>query len=112
MPDQATPSLSSSTTAGSGSDQWPVEAADFVVRTVGTVRDKTTGPIILGARILVFGLFAIAMAMVVAVVVAIALVRVLTVYLPGNHVWLADLIIGGVFTLAGIALWTQTRPRD
>jgi hypothetical protein len=112
MPEQATSSLSSSSTGGTAADRWPVEAADFVVRTVGTVRDKTTGPVIFGARALVFGLFAACMGVIAALLSAIALVRVLTVYVPGNRVWVSDLIIGGVFTLAGLGLWTQTRARD
>lgn len=110
MSDQApaAPSVSPST---STTDRWPTEATDFVVRTIGTVRDKTTGPAITGARVLVFGMFAALVATVALVLGAIALVRLITVYLPGGGVWAAYLIVGGVFLLAGTALWTRTRSR-
>jgi len=106
------PEKASSPATGITSDQWPAEAADFVVRTVETVRDKTTGPVIKVVRGAVFGLLAAFMGLLAFVLFAIALVRVITVYLPGNKVWYADLIVGGLFTVAGIALWTQTRARD
>ncbi len=112
MPPPTTSPSPSVPTKASTTDQWPSEAADFVVRTVGTVRDKTTGPAITAARVLVFGAFAGLVALVAVVLFAIASVRVLTVYIPGNKVWYADLIIGGVFTLAGIVLWTRTHPRN
>ncbi|HVX19169.1 MAG TPA: hypothetical protein VHA73_14150 [Acidimicrobiales bacterium] len=108
MPDSVT---SSPAKSAAGSEQWPSEAADFVVRTVGTVRDKTTGPAIKGARAAVFGMFAALVGLALLVLFAIALVRVITVYMPHEKVWPADLIVGGVFSVAGIALWTRTRAR-
>ena len=33
---------------------------------------------------------------------AITLIRLLTVYIPGNRVWVSDLIVGVLFVAAGI----------
>jgi hypothetical protein len=46
------------------------------------------------------------------VLLAIAAVRLLDVYLPDawvgeDHTWVAHLITGGLFTIAGMALWSQ-----
>jgi hypothetical protein len=56
---------------------------------------------------------------VVAVFVAISAVRALDVYLPDSvfgdhHTWLAEALIGAVFTIAGMALWSRrkTRPAE
>ena len=52
----------------------------------------------------------------VAVLLAISAVRVLDVYLPDavvgeQHTWAAHLVVGGIFTLAGMVLWSRRRPR-
>lgn len=91
---------------------WPVQAADTIERVVGSVRDKTTGPAITAARWLVYGTFALLVAAVVGVLLAIAAVRALNVYLPSEvfgheHTWLAHTIVGGVFAIAGMLLWSR-----
>jgi len=43
------------------------------------------------------------------VVVTIALVRLVDVYLPGE-VWSAHLLIGVIFTLAGLLVWRKRYP--
>ena len=95
---------------------WPAQAADAIVRTVGAVRDKTTGPAITAARGLVYGTFALLVGTVVAVFVAISAVRALDVYLPDaafghQHTWVAHAFIGAVFTLVGMFMWSRRRPR-
>ena len=47
------------------------------------------------------------------VLTAIGLVRLLDVYLPSG-VWVADLIIGGIFTFGGLFLWRRAwqQPRS
>lgn len=110
MPEPASPSSRSSTPAGSA-DRWPTEATDFVVRTVGNVREKTTGPAITAGRAAVFGMFAAIVGLTALVLFAVALVRIITVYMPDERVWPADLIVGGVFCLLAAVLWTRTRAR-
>jgi hypothetical protein len=99
----------------SGSD-WPAQAADAIERAVGAVRDKTTGPAITVARGVVYGTFALLVGSVVAVFVAISAVRALDVYLPDaafgdEHTWAAHAIVGAVFAIAGMALWSRRKPR-
>jgi hypothetical protein len=96
-------------------DDWPAQAADTIVRVVGQVRDKTTGPAITAARGVVYGLLAAVLGGACAVLLAIAGVRVLDAYLPDavvgeDHTWVAHLLIGAAFTIAGMFLWSRRRP--
>lgn len=91
---------------------WPAQAADTIERVVGSVRDKTTGPAISIARWVVYGTFALVVGTAVAVLLAIAAVRVIDVYLPDawvgeEHTWAAHLLVGAVFTLVGMVLWSR-----
>ena len=93
-------------------EDWPAQAADTIERVVGSVRDKTTGPAITAARWVVYGTFAAIVGLVVAVMVAIAAVRALDSYLPDSvfgeeHTWAAHLIVGAVFSLLGMFLWSK-----
>ena len=94
---------------------WPEQAADTIVRVVGQVRDKTTGPAITAARGVVYGLLAALLGTACLVMVSIALVRVIDVYLPDDvfgedHTWVAHAIVGAVFSIVGLALWRKRRP--
>ena len=48
----------SSSSTGMIPAEWPVQAADKIVETIATVRDKTTKPALTAARGLVYGLVA------------------------------------------------------
>jgi hypothetical protein len=96
---------------------WPAQAADTIERVVGTVRDKTTGPAITVARGVVYGLFALLVGTAVAVMVAISAVRALDVYLPDavvgeQHTWAAHLVVGAIFSVAGMFLWSRRSADD
>ncbi|HYF47133.1 MAG TPA: hypothetical protein VD926_13040 [Acidimicrobiales bacterium] len=88
------------------SEDWSDQAADTVVKVVDAVREKTTGPVLTVARAIVYGLIGLFAVLVALIVLTIALVRVVDAYLPGE-VWSAHLLIGGLFTLAGLFLWTK-----
>ena len=94
---------------------WTVQAADTIESVVGSVRSKTADPLVTVARGLVYGLLAAIVGTMALVLVAVAAVRVLDVYLPWHpqdrRVWSADLIMGGVFVLAGMFLWSRRRRR-
>jgi hypothetical protein len=97
-------------------DDWPAQATDTIVRVVGTASDKVTGPVTTAARALVFGLFAAILGVTALVLVTILAVRVLNNYLPDeyvgeDHVWLAHLIIGMLFSLAALVCWSKRKPR-
>lgn len=93
---------------------WPAQAADAVERAVASVRDKTTGPVLLVARAVVYGLIAAVVGLVLAVLFSIAVVRMVTNYLPESvfgteRVWAAHLIVGLAFVIAGAVLWSRRR---
>ncbi|MGH9269040.1 MAG: hypothetical protein ACRD0D_12805, partial [Acidimicrobiales bacterium] len=53
----------------------------------------------------VYGLLAVVMATTALVLFTILGLRLLNAYLPGD-VWAAYLLLGGLFTLAGMLLWS------
>lgn len=97
---------------GLGGD-WPAQAADTIVRVVGQVRDRTTGPAITAARMVVYGLLAGILGLICLVLLVIGLVRVLDNYVVGEgNTWLAHFIVGALFTLLGALLWSRRRAPD
>lgn len=82
---------------------WTVQAADTVERVVTGLRDKTTIPLTVVARALVYGLLAAVMGIATLVLVVVGLLRAVDVYLPGE-VWSAHLLVGGIFTVVGAFL--------
>lgn len=108
----------SSPSSGVDTHDWPAQAADTIERVVGSVRDKTTGPAITAARALVYGMFALLVGVMVAVLLAVGLVRFIDAYLPDSvfgdqHVWAAHGIVGLLFTLIGMFMWSRrTGPAD
>ena len=90
-------------------EDWPKQATDGVVRVVDAVRDKTTGPVINVATVVVYGLVALTAASVLAVLLAIAAVRGLTLLL-WDRAWAAHLSLGLLTTLGGFICWAK-RPR-
>ena len=98
-------------------DDWPAQAADTVVRLVGQVRDKTTGPAITAARAIVYGLLAGLLGLTAGVLMAIGFVRLLDAYLPSSvfgdtHTWAAHLVLGVVFSGSGLFLWRQRHAKS
>jgi len=108
MPEPAAPKPSLLPPSSVGPDDWPVQAADALERLVTTVKRKTTKPALTVARFLVYGTLAGILGLAALVLFSAGLVRLLDVYLPGN-VWKAHLITGGLFTLAGLGIWTKRR---
>ncbi len=93
-------------------DDWPVQATDQIVKTVGTVRDKVTGPIQTFARGIVFGTFALILGVVAFTLFLILAVRLLDNYLPDavfgeDHVWASYTILGLIFSLVALVLWNK-----
>jgi hypothetical protein len=85
----------------------PVRAADRVDQLVELLRDKSVRPLTLAARVIMFGIIVFAAAVVTVTLVSITLVRILTVYAFDGRVWLADLVVGLFWVLAGLLLWWQ-----
>ncbi|MCU1497608.1 MAG: hypothetical protein JWM47_1561 [Acidimicrobiales bacterium] len=89
--------------------EWPAQAADKIVETIGTVRDKTTKPALTAARAVVYGLLAGIVGTAALVLLMIMVIRFAANYapMPGPQgtVWpiysvLAVIMIaGGLFLL-------------
>jgi hypothetical protein len=104
---QPTPSPSS------GGPDWPTQVADRIESVVGLVRDKTTVPVVKGARWLVFAPILAAMALIIFVIAVIGLVR-LHIFLPfepeGRKLYVTYAALGAIFLLVGAFLWRKRRP--
>jgi hypothetical protein len=89
-----------------GTGDWASETADRLEQLVTTIRSQTTDRLVKIARILVFGLLAAIMGAMAGLLVVIALVRALDRLIP-QEVWLTYLILGAIFTGAGLFLWSK-----
>ena len=101
-PSKAVPSVPST-------GDWPAQAADLIVNTVETVRDRTTDTILTVARVAVFGLLAVVLGLVAIVIALIALIRLLDVILPSS-VWLPYLIVGVTSLVGGLLVFWRRNP--
>lgn len=110
QPGPGSSSTSSGSPGSSGSD-WPAQAADLIVKTVGQVRDKTTGPALTAARGVVYGLLAALLGGTAAILVAIAAVRgldeLIETVVDSRETWAAHAVVGLAFTVAGAFLWSK-----
>ena len=83
---------------------WPAEAAARVEGLVDVLRDKSVRPVARVAQFLIFGFVATFLLLTMLVLVSVALVRLLDVFVFGQRVWASDLLVGGIFALAGAFL--------
>ncbi|MBV9286028.1 MAG: hypothetical protein JO176_15510, partial [Acidimicrobiia bacterium] len=81
-----------------------------IERLVESVRSNTSDRLVSVARLVVFGLFAAILGTVGLVLFCIFTVRILDSYIPGG-VWVVYVVLGGLFTLAGLLLWQQAWKR-
>ena len=83
--------------------EWPAQAADTIVDTIGKVRDRTTKPAIVASRALVYGLVAAVVGTVAFILLLILIVRLWDNYVPGN-IWIIYALLATVFSIAGAVL--------
>ena len=98
------------TPARGRSDDWAVQTADTIERLVESVRSNTSDRLVSVARLVVFGLLAAILGTVGLVLFCIFAIRILDSYIPGG-VWVVYVVLGGLFTLAGLLLWQQAWKR-
>ena len=84
--------------------EWTSQAADTIEKTVVAIRDRTVEPATRAAKFVVYGIFAACCAVVALLLLAIVLFRALTYAVP---VWLAWMILGGIFVAGGLFCWTR-----
>jgi hypothetical protein len=94
---------------------WAPKLADTIERIVTSVRDKTTGRLLTAYRGVVFGLIAAFGGAIALVMLIIGLFRGLQALLDigldhHDSVWLSYLIVGALFTLAGLILMKKRFP--
>jgi hypothetical protein len=89
---------------------WTTDAVDALEQAVGLVRDKTVVPAQKASRALVSGVLVAFFVLVAAFLTAIALFRVIVILT--DRVWLAYLILGGIFVAAGAFCWTLRTSRS
>jgi hypothetical protein len=87
---------------------WAADLADTVERMVGTVRDKTTKPLVTVTRAVVYGLLATIVGIAAVVLLIVMLTRALQELLDlveirrSAAVYISYLAVGGIFGLAGL----------
>jgi hypothetical protein len=85
---------------------WAADIADSIERVVGTVRDRTTKPLVRASRALVFGLLAAVLGVIAVILLVIIATRavqaLLDIWLRHEmSVYLSYLIVGGIICLGG-----------
>jgi len=91
---------------------WATETTEKVVQLVGTVRDKTTTPVIHAARGLVFGVLAAFLGLFAFVALLMTITRAMQALLDlgmseARSVYVSYLIMGGIFCIAGLFLFRK-----
>lgn len=96
---------------------WAADVTDKIVDTVDKVRDRTTKPIVLLARGLVFGLLSAFLGITALTLLLIAVSRALINFLewPFDHdtaVWISYLVLGGLLCLVGAACMIKRQSKE
>jgi hypothetical protein len=92
--------------------EWPAQAADAIVDTIEKVRDKTTRPVVIAARGLVYGVIAVIVGTVAAILLLVGITRFLTNWM---EVWVVYTVLALGFSLGGAVLLRKAnavRPAD
>ena len=84
---------------------WAADIADTIERVVGTVRDRTTKPLVTASRGLVFGLLA-------AILGVVALTLLIIWFSHTVSVYVSYLIVGGIFCLGGLFVLSKRFSND
>ena len=88
---------------------WTTDAADAIERTVALLRDRTVEPAHAITKAIVYGLLATIILIPAGVMITIALFRISIVIAQG-YVWLAWMIVGGIFAALGALCWAMRNP--
>jgi hypothetical protein len=110
----AAPAPGSRPTSASGiiPAEWPAQAADAIVDTISKVRDKTTRPIVIAARGLVYGVLALIIGTVAVILLLVGITRFLTNWM---EVWVVYTALAVLFSIGGAVLLRKAnsvRPAD
>jgi hypothetical protein len=86
---------------------WAADIADSIERVVGTVRDRTTKPLVRASRAVVFGLLIAVLGVIAVILLVIIATRMVQALLDiwlrhEMSVYLSYLIVGGIICLGGV----------
>lgn len=84
---------------------WPVRAVEWVEKIAELARTKAIRPLAMLAKAITYAIVGLALLVTLSVVLVISLTRIITVYATGGRVWITYLVLGGIFTLAGMLIW-------
>jgi hypothetical protein len=101
-------------TASVRTDDWPAQAADTIVKVVGTVRDATTAKALKASKMVVYGVPVVICAIGLVILAVVMLVRFVNAYLPDavfgeTHMWAAHMIVGALFGAVGVVFLRMAR---
>jgi hypothetical protein len=96
---------------------WAADLADTVERVVGTVRDRTTKPLVTASRGVVFGLLAAILGVVAAILLILVATRATQALLDiwfrhEMSVYLSYFIVGGIICLGGLFVLSKRFSND
>jgi hypothetical protein len=95
---------------------WTVDLTNRLEAVVGTVRDRTTVPVLKVAEAIIYGLVTAILGSIALFVVLLALIRVLDTYIPlhpeSRRVWLAYGVVSAILLVAGAFLWRRRLPNQ
>lgn len=96
---------------------WASDVTETIVETIDKVRDRTTKPIVMAARGLVFGILVAFLGMMAVALLLIAVSRGLINLLewPLDHdtsVWVSHLVLGSIFCLIGTSFMIRRHGKE
>ncbi len=96
---------------------WAADIADTIERVVGTVRDRTTKPLVKASRAVVFGILTAILGVVALTLLIIVLTRatqaLLDIWLRHEvSVYVSYLIIGGIICIGGAFVLSKRFSND
>ena len=91
---------------GDDTNDWPQQATETIVDLVDSVKDKTTRPAAMATRAIVYGIVILSVAIPAIVMLVVGLIHLLNQAIP-EGVWLVYLILGSIFSFAGLLLWRK-----
>jgi uncharacterized BrkB/YihY/UPF0761 family membrane protein len=96
---------------------WASNFTETIIDTVDKVRDRTTKPIVMVARGLVFGLLSTFLGLMALVLLLVGLSRALINLLewPFDHdsaVWISHIVLGSLLCLAGAIFMVRRQSKE
>lgn len=89
---------------------WPQQATETIVNLVDDVKHKTTEPATKAVRGLVYGIVIVLLGVPAVIMLLVGIVHLLSQFsndVLGLGVWLVYLVLGVIFTLAGLIMWRK-----